>query len=174
MEQSRTNKYTTAIACNLCSRRSATNNQSSGGRAAIVHKIYQSIPARLVRQRTRYSRPKGPKDYGHKPVIQPWFKLFSDYKEVECKDPRDKVFGLHSMASACCKKEILVNYSLSLGEVLWNLIRHQASRHATIPKCVNSENPGSTVKEVQQMNGGLAEISRNDEVEFPTERLSHN
>jgi hypothetical protein len=143
-------------------------------RAEIARRISQTIPARLVQQRARGRGGSGStfgKDHISEPVPQPLFKLYSENKAAECHDPRDRIFGLHSLASACCKEMIPVNYSLSWGEVLGTLVRHQASHSSIAPKG-SWKTPQSTVKEFQEFYRTLASISRDYDQEKSSAKFS--
>jgi hypothetical protein len=144
----------------------STKSILSRERAEIARRMSQTIPARLVEQRAkdRAMRQGGSgstfgKDHTSEPVPQPLFKLYAENKAAECHDPRDTIFGLYSLAPACCKKEIPVNYSLSLGEVLRTLVRHQASHPLIAPKLWRKTSR-STVKEFQEIYRTIASISR--------------
>jgi hypothetical protein len=141
-------------------------------RAEIARRISQTIPARLVQQRAKeQAMMQGGcgstfgKDHTSEPVPQPLLKLFVENKAAECHDPRDRIFGLHSLASICCKREIPVNYSLSWREVLRTLVRHQASHPSITPKILKFPKyswqlPQSTVKEFQEVYRTMANLSR--------------
>jgi len=43
---------------------------------------------------------------------------------AECEDPRDKVYGLHSLANKCCKLAVPVDYSLVPNELFKRLLIH--------------------------------------------------
>jgi hypothetical protein len=146
----------------------STKSVLSKERAEIARRISQTIPARLVQQRVKDRSAYGGtfgKDHTSEPVPQPLFKLYAENKAAECHDPRDRIFGLHSLASACCKEEIAVNYSLPWGEVLRTLIRHQASHPSIAPKVLKYPKKywkptQSTVKEFQGIYRTMANISR--------------
>ncbi|KAH8761463.1 heterokaryon incompatibility protein-domain-containing protein, partial [Hyaloscypha sp. PMI_1271] len=139
-----------------------TNLVLSKERAEIARRISQTIPARLVQLRAKGQGGYGStfsEDHTSELVPQPLFNLYAEYKAAECHDPRDRIFGLRSLASACCKEEIPVNYSLSWGEVLRTLIRHQTSHPSIAPKGWR-RTPQSAPKEFQEFYGTLASISR--------------
>jgi len=130
--------------------------------AEIARRISQTIPARLVQQRAMRRSSGGNtfrNDHTSEPVPRPLLNLYAENKAAECQDSRDKIFGLHSLASACCKKEIPVDYSLPLGEVLRTLVRHQASHPSIAPKAWG-ETPQPTIKEYQEIYRTMASISR--------------
>jgi hypothetical protein len=142
-----------------------TKSILSREKAEISRRISQTIPARLVQQRAKQrARRRGGsgstfgKDHTSEPVPQPLFKLYAENIAAECHDPRDRIFGLHSLASACCKEVIPVNYSLSFGEVLRTLVRHEASHPLIAPKGWG-KTLQPTVKEFQEFYHTLASIS---------------
>jgi hypothetical protein len=123
-------------------------------------RIHQTIPARLVRQRRGTDASEDMfKFHGYKPILQPWFKLYKDYKAANCEDQRDRIFGLHSMASDCCKQDIPVDYSLSWQQILGNLVRHQVSQHIIAPKSLKFQDTSkSTIKGIRQIYCEAAEM----------------
>jgi hypothetical protein len=74
------------------------------------------------------------------PVSQPLLKLFVEYKKAECKDRRDKIFGLCSLADSYCKDAMPVNYSLTWSFIFQRLIRHQILHHHSVLDCVRTSN----------------------------------
>ncbi|KAK6600985.1 hypothetical protein H4I95_07967 [Botrytis cinerea] len=87
----------------------------------LVCKIKDSIPCRLHRQR------KERQTYGEQ--AHPLLELLFTYSEAQCEDIRDKVFGLHSLAHDCCKREIPVDYGISILEICSRVLNHHFSEH---------------------------------------------
>jgi hypothetical protein len=147
-------------------------------RAGIVQRIFDSVPARLLRQRTSpEGRERVFKDYAAEPVPQVWFKLFSDNRKAKCEDPRDKIFGLHSLTCLCCQREISIDYSLSWEEVVRNLLRHQVYGHAIAPKSLFKGNwtfysRFPAAQEFQQMYRDAANMYRRGGQTSSSARLS--
>jgi hypothetical protein len=121
-----------------------SRDRDIGRRAAILHDILDSVPARLIRLRNPPKRPIS--ECRTEPVSEPLFRLFSEYKTAECEDQRDKIFGLHSLANSCCKEAVQVNYSLKWQVTLANLVHHQIYIHPSLPKDIESDPPYSAVK----------------------------
>ena len=84
-------------------------------------KIHKSIPGRLNRQRIA----------GHSTdsEAQSLLDLLWTYKEARCIDPRDKVFGLHSLAGDCCKRAIRIDYAKTGFEIGGLLLEHHIFHH---------------------------------------------
>jgi hypothetical protein len=142
-----------------------TKSVLSKERAEIARRITQTIPARLIQQRAMGLKDTSStfsKDHTSEREPQPLFNLYTENNSAECQDPRDRVFGLHSLASTCCKEVIPVNYSLSLGEVLRTLLRHQASHSSTTPWGLErlALTPQQMVKAIQDIHCAMASISR--------------
>lgn len=87
----------------------------------LVCKIKDSIPCRLHRQRKERQN--------HGEQAHPLLELLFTYSEAQCEDIRDKVFGLHSLAHNCCKKEIPVDYGISILEICSSILNHHFSEH---------------------------------------------
>lgn len=60
---------------------------------------------------------------------RPLLSLSLHYGKSTCEDLRDRVFGLHGIASECCKNAIPVDYSLSVPELSDLLVEHQKTAH---------------------------------------------
>ncbi|KAK6604740.1 hypothetical protein H4I96_05322 [Botrytis cinerea] len=87
----------------------------------LVCKIKDSIPCRLHRQRKERQT--------HGEQAHPLLELLFTYSEAQCEDIRDKVFGLHSLAHDCCKREIPVDYGISILEICSRVLNHHFSEH---------------------------------------------
>ncbi|PMD31844.1 HET-domain-containing protein [Hyaloscypha variabilis F] len=83
--------------------------------------IHRSIPGRLHRQRIA----RGSEDSKAKSLLD----LVMTYREAGCVDPRDKVFGLHSLAENCCWSAISVDYKKSAFEISGLLLGHHIFHH---------------------------------------------
>jgi hypothetical protein len=83
--------------------------------------IHKSIPGRLHRQRiARQSEDS---------KAQSLLNLLWTYKDAACVDPRDKVFGLHSLSEDCCKNALSIDYAKSTFEIGGMLLEHHFSHH---------------------------------------------
>ncbi|TGO12189.1 hypothetical protein BTUL_0093g00380 [Botrytis tulipae] len=87
----------------------------------LVCKIKDSIPCRLHRQRKERQT--------HGEQAHPLLELLFTYSEAQCEDIRDKVFGLHSLAHDCCKREVPVDYGISVLEICSRVLNHHFSEH---------------------------------------------
>jgi hypothetical protein len=56
--------------------------------------------------------------------------LCSEYGESLCQDSRDKIFGLHRLASTCCSEAVPVDYRKSTREIYQAVLRHYVSMHS--------------------------------------------
>jgi hypothetical protein len=71
-------------------------------RAALIQYLRQYVPARIHEQdRIEAEKLKGSSSNIFRPLLQ----LCIEYADAECSDQRDKIFGLHSFASPCCREE---------------------------------------------------------------------
>jgi hypothetical protein len=117
---------------------------------AIVDVINHSVPARLCQIRKmsepessiRQKRHFGDAGSGFAPQVL--FGMFSEFKTSKCEDQRDKVFGFHSLAMACCKSSIPIDYSLTWDVIFGRLVHHQITSHDSLPNSVKS-NPDTAV-----------------------------
>jgi hypothetical protein len=103
---------------------------------SLIQRIDSSTPARLFRLR-RLRATQSPDRLDFKllktlfgsaltaPLQVPLFVLFSEFSESECEDQRDKIYGLHGLASSCCRAAIPIDYSLPWPIILTRLIRHR-------------------------------------------------
>ncbi|KAG4442033.1 hypothetical protein IFR05_002501 [Cadophora sp. M221] len=57
------------------------------------------------------------------------FDLCIKHGQAECEDPRDKVYGLQSMAQTCCREAVPIDYSLSLPDISAMVVSHHISMH---------------------------------------------
>jgi hypothetical protein len=112
---------------------------------AIADAINHSVPARLCQIRNmsksessiRQKRHFGDAGSGFAPQVL--FGMFSEFKTSKCEDQRDKVFGFHSLAMACCKISIPIDYSLTWDVILGRLVHHQITSHDSLPNSVKSD-----------------------------------
>jgi len=101
-------------------------------RAGILRASERVVPVRLIRQRlfAVYGRSNNfSVNFG-----LTLFQLFSDHEDAECSDQRDKIYGLYSLAPACCKAANQIDYSMTWQAALSRLIRHQIISHSAPPK----------------------------------------
>jgi hypothetical protein len=95
--------------------------------------IRRSIPGRLNRQRIARQSTHS--------KAQPLLDLIFTYKEAGCVNPRDKVFGLHSLAASCCRKAISIDYAKSPFEIGGMVLKHHIFNHmeetelSAVPAC---------------------------------------
>lgn len=96
---------------------------------SILRTIWSSLPSRLSRDRSiikggAWGNLNAPEDFGT------WLGLCCEYGESGCNDPRDKIFGLHNLASPCCRNAVTVDYSASLDEVYQAALLHHMQNHS--------------------------------------------
>lgn len=60
---------------------------------------------------------------------EPLLEICSKYGHAKCEDIRDKVYGLHNLADTCCRKAVLVDYSLPWYRICGKVLDHHMSRH---------------------------------------------
>ena len=128
---------------------------------AMANAINKSVSARLCQLRNvsdydvhRYNQnpgfPKRNFSESRCPTAsQTLFPMFTEYEISKCQDRRDKVLGLHSLAKICCQDANPIDYSLSRGEVFANLVRHQTTFHACLPKDIGL-NPATALLRIQE------------------------
>lgn len=57
------------------------------------------------------------------------FTLIRQHAAAQCQDSRDKIFGLLGMAKGCCKKEIVIDYSVDVLELCNRVWKHYLEKH---------------------------------------------
>jgi hypothetical protein len=57
------------------------------------------------------------------------FSLFSRYKDAQCSEKKDKIFGFLGLADTCCRDAVPVNYALSSHEIYMKALDHQRLSH---------------------------------------------
>jgi hypothetical protein len=55
--------------------------------------------------------------------------LCKEFGSSKCEGRWDKVFGLRAFALDCCRDAVPVDYAISLAEISWTLLFHNASKH---------------------------------------------
>ena len=63
------------------------------------------------------------------PQLQELAGLCNTFGSSKCEDRHDKVFGLRALALRCCRDAVPVDYTISLAEISWKLLFHDASKH---------------------------------------------
>jgi hypothetical protein len=64
------------------------------------------------------------------PKLQVLAELCKAFGSSKCEDRRDRVFGLRALALGCCRDAVPVDYTISLAEISWTLLFHNASKHS--------------------------------------------
>ena len=95
---------------------------------AIIKEIRASTAARLCKDWVD-RKVKMSHTIDGKPVFSPLMALCSKYGSANCGDPRDKIFGLHSLAESCCRVEIPVDYDLKPAQIHRRVLEHCITRH---------------------------------------------
>ena len=89
-----------------------------------LHDIYSTIPGRFSQRRFNAK--------SDDPEALPVLDLFITFKDSLCQDPRDKIYGLLSLARDCCKREIVVDYSNTPFEVCRVALEHHRCHQDTM------------------------------------------
>ena len=89
----------------------------------------KSVPMLLCSQRESRALFVDDFDFNHEAEFRPLMSLFEDYGNSICQDRRDKVYGLLSIASDCCKNAITVDYSSTWQKVYYNVLLHHSAVH---------------------------------------------
>jgi hypothetical protein len=125
-------------------------------RAVIIRQIRISAPVRLLRRRYHPQNSEGQslgRNFGtirKRPFLSKLFQLYFDYKEAECADQRDKVFGLHSLGFACCRQAVPIDYTSSWPRILGMLQHHETYLHGSIFKRLISGPSNTAVHEFRE------------------------
>ncbi|KAL2063514.1 hypothetical protein VTL71DRAFT_5319 [Oculimacula yallundae] len=97
-------------------------------KASIVEEFRTSMTARLCRDwMDRKSKMSFTID--GRAARSSLLALCSKYGGANCVDPRDKIFGLHSLAESCCRAEVPVDYTLRLPQLHHRVLEHCIGRH---------------------------------------------
>lgn len=102
-------------------------NRDAGCRAAILHAILSSVVARFCHQRDPPK--KAITRFRSTPVSEVLLSLFLQHNKPDCEDQRDKIFGLHSLTTICCKIAVAVDYSSTWRQTLATIVLHQILHH---------------------------------------------
>lgn len=151
----------------------------------IPTKIYKNMPnainlsvaARLcqlrktLRHGTFLMRKRNFNDNGSGLSSRALFGMFSEFNTSKCIDQRDRIFGLHSLAHACCKKSVPIDYSLTWDVIFRKLIYHQITSHDSLPRSSKSDS-GTTIMHLQEIS--LKTMSYFDKSQYNNSSLSLN
>ncbi|CZR69749.1 uncharacterized protein PAC_19649 [Phialocephala subalpina] len=66
------------------------------------------------------------------------FSLCLKYRDAECADQRDKIFGLLSLADKCCREAIEVNYSMSPHQLCGKVMAHYIKSHLVLSSSLDT------------------------------------
>ncbi|KAH7319322.1 hypothetical protein BKA65DRAFT_99466 [Rhexocercosporidium sp. MPI-PUGE-AT-0058] len=102
-----------------------------------------------------------------KPVFSSLIALCSKYGGANCGDPRDKIFGLHSLAEGCCRVEVPVDYGLQLPQLHRQVLEHCMTQHKRWDSIIGASQEFHTqlkisISEYMNPSGGRLNISRSD------------
>ncbi|KAG4440979.1 hypothetical protein IFR05_003543 [Cadophora sp. M221] len=97
-------------------------------KVSIIEEIRLSMTARLCRDWVD-RKAKMSFTIDAKPVFSSLIALCSKYGGANCGDPKDKIFGLHSLAESCCRAAVPVDYILQLPQVHRQVLEHCMTRH---------------------------------------------
>ncbi|CZR70285.1 uncharacterized protein PAC_20187 [Phialocephala subalpina] len=87
------------------------------------HAIINSVAFRLCQERRHEMEAL---DRGGRSVLE----LVKRYKDSNCVDVRDKIFGLHEFSLACCKTDVPVDYSCSAYLLCGRILDHHFTWHS--------------------------------------------
>jgi hypothetical protein len=88
--------------------------------------IVSSVPFRLEMQR----RDQQMADFENtNDNLMPLLDLVDLFKDASCFDARDKIFGLKSLSSSCCRDAVQTDYSMEYEDVLDTLSAHHEAKH---------------------------------------------
>lgn len=82
--------------------------------------IGNSVAARLCRQRMSQVGQKV-NDTG---ITDSLFLILYKYRDANCMESRDKIFGLHSLAPECCRAAVPVDYTCASYDLYSMLLKH--------------------------------------------------
>ncbi|CAG8948652.1 hypothetical protein HYFRA_00001772, partial [Hymenoscyphus fraxineus] len=87
--------------------------------------ITRKTPMKLIQQRVAQSLTTHGQNFTFSIV-----DLALSFSESECRDRRDKIFGLMSLANDCCKTHIHVDYSMTDLELCQSALDHYSKSHS--------------------------------------------
>jgi hypothetical protein len=88
--------------------------------------IVSSVPFRLEMQRRDQQMAVLENTNGN---LIPLLDLLDLFKDASCFDARDKIFGLKSLSSSCCRDAVQTDYSMEYEDVLDTLSAHHEAKH---------------------------------------------
>jgi hypothetical protein len=103
-----------------------------------LDRILEAVPTRLCNQRNEYKRSGF--------SAQPLLDLVLKFHDAQCQNLQDKIFGLHSLSQACCKKDLPVDYSKPILQVCQELLRHHVLHH-------HSHDDGEAMRVIEKTRG---------------------
>jgi len=107
-----------------------------------MHRISESIAARLARQRRAHLANSAGSDLLYNLVIS--------HKDTQCVDVRDKVFGLHSLTRDCCKIGTPVDYDTPPYTFCGQLLHHHFTHHQTTSTKIDVIHQSQIVRNIFQ------------------------
>ncbi|KAF4633092.1 hypothetical protein G7Y89_g5033 [Cudoniella acicularis] len=111
--------------------------------ASYQFSISQSAPFRLNQHsNTRRNTNEGE----YKKAPSPLADVVLQFKDAQCEDPRDTVFGLLSLARVCCREAVPANYSTSPEEICTTLLLHHIAFHLDM-----MQNSHDTIADIQEI-----------------------
>ncbi|KAL5314772.1 hypothetical protein ACEPPN_017419 [Leptodophora sp. 'Broadleaf-Isolate-01'] len=135
-------------------------------KVSIIEEIRSSMTARLcgdwVDRKAKMSF-----TIDAKPVFSSLIALCSKYGGANCGDPKDKVFGLHSLAESCCRAAVPVDYGLQLAQVHRQVLEHCMTRHERWDSIIGASQEFHkqlkiSISEYLSRSGRLLNISSSD------------
>ncbi|KAE9381129.1 HET-domain-containing protein, partial [Stipitochalara longipes BDJ] len=97
-----------------------------GHKISVRNAIRSSKAARLMGQREPLNLKLQPQ---RNSARGPLLRIFALNKDAECEKWLDKVFGLASLAIACCREAVTVDYSSTWSDILGKVILHHLCAH---------------------------------------------
>ncbi|KAH6719484.1 heterokaryon incompatibility protein-domain-containing protein, partial [Leptodontidium sp. MPI-SDFR-AT-0119] len=91
---------------------------------AVRKSIYDCMAFPLCLNETRRCRSSEDRNIALNKNHSSLFDLCIKHGQAQCEDPRDKVYGLQSMAQTCCREAVPIDYSLSLPDISAMVVSH--------------------------------------------------
>jgi hypothetical protein len=120
--------------------------------------IYRSPAARFQRHTSEPCK-----------TSQTLLDLYLRFQDSKCQDPRDKVFGLHSLAKTCCRAGTLIDYSKTATHSCGQLLKHHFLSHGALLGILNVVRVSEFACQVLEDYPHSRELVIADEVEVDEE-----
>jgi hypothetical protein len=108
---------------------------------AIRESIVRSVPIRLFAQRAGRLEEIATGGQDNTTTV---LDLFLQFKDSECYDVRDKIFGIIGISRPCCQRAVLPDYSLEVPSICGTLLTHHLAHHLDYYGSPNDEGAAET------------------------------